>query len=1101
MSIRVALHHSTGYRYDRSVSLGPQVIRLRPAPHCRTPILSYSLTVEPAEHFLNWQQDPQSNWLARVVVPEKTEHLSVTVDLTAELNVINPFDFFLEPSAEKFPFEYEEELAADLRPYLRKLECGPRFHQYLRHISHEARTTTSFLFELNAQLQKDIGYLIRMEPGIQAPDETLEKASGSCRDSAWLLVQLLRHLGLAARFASGYLIQLKPDQKSLDGPSGAEQDFTDLHAWCEVYLPGAGWVGLDPTSGLFAGEGHIPLACAANPMAAAPISGELEECEVAFDFAMRISRVFEPPRVTKPYTDDQWRAIEVLGDKIDGILQAGDVRLTMGGEPTFVSIDDMEGAEWTTAAVGPTKRAFADTLIRRLRDRFAPGGLLHYGQGKWYPGESLPRWAFALYWRGDGLPLWRDTERIAAERANYKPMAEDAYQLTQGVARRLDLNPDYAMPAYENPWHYLAREQALPANVDPFDSKIEDPEERSRLARVFERGLKTPAGFVLPLQRWNAADRRRWRSERWLTRSGRLLLAPGDSPIGFRLPLESLPWIAPAHRDFVRPDDPFGPLQPLPDADSYRQPYLSGALRDPVWETRRRRIEQEPPMEGASMRTALTVEPRDGRLCVFMPPTESAADYLDLLASIEDAAAEQGAALHIEGYPPPYDPRLNLIKVTPDPGVIEVNIHPAKSWGDQVAITKALYEEARATRLGTEKFMLDGRHTGTGGGNHIVVGAAQPSDSPFLRRPDLLRSLVAYWQNHPSLSYMFSGLFIGPTSQAPRVDEARLDSLYELEIAFGEVPDRGLGMPPPWLVDRIFRNLLIDVTGNTHRTEICIDKLYSPDGPTGRLGLVEFRGFEMPPHPEMSLAQALLLRALIARFWNEPYRKGLVRWGTALHDKFILPHFVWADFADVIADLNASGFAFDAEWFRPHWAFRFPQYGAVQYDGVRLELRQALEPWNVMGEEGSVGGTVRYVDSSVERLEVKASGLTSSRHEIAVNGQRVPLRTTGLGEAVAGVRYRAWQPAHSLHPTIFSHAPLVFDIWDGWRKRSLGGCTYHVAHPGGRSYEVFPVNAYEAEGRRLARFEPFGFTGGVFEPKLADIHPDFPHTLDLRRYH
>ena len=1099
MSIQAALHHATRYRYDRLIDLGPQIVRLRPAPHCRTPILAYDLKISPAEHFLNWQQDPQSNWLARVVVPEKTDHLTVTVDLTAELNVINPFDFFLEPEAEAFPFAYAPEIAEDLKPYFRRAACGPGFNAYLAAIPKSAKETTGFLFELNARLQRDISYLIRMEPGIQTPDETLERRAGSCRDSAWLLVQLLRHLGLAARFASGYLIQLKPDVKSLDGPSGAEQDFTDLHAWCEVYLPGAGWVGLDPTSGLFAGEGHIPLACAANPTQAAPISGALEECEVAFEFEMQIARIVEPPRVTKPYTVQQWQAINTLGDHIDAMLADGDVRLTMGGEPTFVSIDDMDGAEWTTAAVGPTKRGLADTLIRRLRARFAPSGFLHHGQGKWYPGESLPRWAFSLYWRGDGVPLWRDETRIARERDDYRPTVEDARNLTVGIARRLDVNPDCAMPAFEDPWHYLGKERGLPANVDPLDSKLDDPEERTRLARVFERGLGKPVGFVLPVQRWNAADRRRWRSERWVTRTGRIQLMPGDSPIGLRLPLGALPWLPETARPFVPPPDPFDELPPLPERDDYRQPYLSGALRDAAWEIRRERSEQEPPVEGAAVRTALAIEPRDGRLCVFMPPTELAADYLDLLSAVEDAAAEIDAALHVEGYPPPYDPRINLIKVTPDPGVIEVNIHPARNWREQVAITEALYEEARLTRLGTEKFMLDGRHTGTGGGNHIVLGAATPADSPFLRRPDLLKSIVAFWQNHPSLSYLFSGLFIGPTSQAPRIDEARLDTLYEMEIAFDEVPDKGWGSVPPWLVDRIFRNLLIDVSGNTHRTEICIDKLYSPDGPTGRLGLVEFRGFEMPPHPEMSLAQGLLLRALIARFWKTPYAAKLVRWGTALHDRFMLPHFVWADFADVIADLNANGFALDAEWFRPHWAFRFPLYGRVQYGGVGLELRQALEPWNVMGEEGTVGGTVRFVDSSVERLEVKASGLVEGRHKILVNGRAVPLRAIAIGEGVGGVRYRAWQPPSALHPTIPSHAPLVCEVWDGWRKRSLGGCTYHVAHPGGRSYENFPVNSYEAEGRRLARFEDFGFTGGIFEPPLETAHPDFPHTLDLRR--
>ncbi len=1100
MSIQVALHHATSYRYDRPIALGSQIVRLRPAPHCRTPILSYSLGVRPDGHFLNWQQDPQSNWLARIVIPEKTDHFSVTVDLVAEMNVINPFDFFLEPEAETFPFKYAPELVEDLKPYFHVAKAGPLFEAYLAKISRAEKRTTEFLFDLNARLQRDIDYLVRMEPGIQTPDETLERHAGSCRDSAWLLVQLLRRFGLAARFASGYLIQLKPDQKSLDGPSGTEQDFTDLHAWCEVYLPGAGWVGLDPTSGLFAGEGHIPLACAANPTQAAPISGALEECEVTFEFDMSIKRVVEPPRVTKPYTVEQWRAIDALGDKIDTLLKDGDVRLTMGGEPTFVSIDDMDGAEWTTAAVGETKRALADTLIRRLRDRFAPGGLLHYGQGKWYPGESLPRWAFALYWRGDGVPLWRDAERIAREAADYKPTVEDARNLVTGIARRLDINPDYSMQAFEDPWHYLGKERELPANVDPLDSKLEDPELRARLARVFERGLNKPVGFVLPVQRWNAPDkRRRWRSERWVTRAGRLQLMPGDSPVGFRLPIGSLPWLSETARPYVPPPDPFDKLPPLPERDAYRQPFLVGASGDAAWTERRKRVEQETPVEGASVRTALSVEPRGGRLNVFLPPTETAADYLDLLSAVEDAAAEIGAALHIEGYPPPYDPRINVIKVTPDPGVIEVNIHPAKSWRDQVSITEALYEEARQSRLGTEKFMLDGRHTGTGGGNHIVLGAQQPADSPFLRRPDLLKSLIAYWQNHPSLSYLFSGMFIGPTSQAPRIDEARLDSLYEMEIAFSEVPERGAGYIPPWLVDRIFRNLLIDVTGNTHRTEICIDKLYSPDGPTGRLGLVEFRGFEMPPHPEMSLAQGLLLRALVARFWETPYHAQLVRWGTALHDRFMLPHFVWADFADVIADLNTAGFAFDAEWFRPHWAFRFPLAGKVQYGGVGLELRQALEPWNVMGEEGTVGGTVRFVDSSVERLEVKTDGLIEGRHKILANGRVMPLKPISLAEAAGGVRFRTWSPASTLHPTIPGHAPLTIEVWDGWRKISLGGCTYHVAHPGGRNYVTFPVNAYEAEGRRLARFEPFGFTGGIFSPPQEAPNPDFPHTLDLRR--
>jgi uncharacterized protein (DUF2126 family) len=826
---------------------------------------------------------------------------------------------------------------------------------------------------------------------------------------------------------------------------------------------------------------------------------------VTFRFEMSVTRVYEPPRVTKPYTDEQWAAIDRLGDRVDLALRERDVRLTMGGEPTFVAIDDMDAEEWTTAAVGPTKRAFGDTLIRRLRDRFAPGGMLHYGQGKWYPGESLPRWAFALYWRGDGTPLWRDASRIAIEASDTAPTTEDAAALARGIARRIDVDPSFVAPAYEDARTLVEKEAALPDNVTPLDSKLDDPEERARLARSFSRGLNTPAAYVLPVQRWNAADRGRWRSEQWSTRAGRVQLVPGDSPAGLRLPLASLPHLEEDERPIVVPRDPFAPLPPLPDAngalepdDPYAPPqaFIANGAADRT--IRQRFVEQGIAIDG-SVRTAISVEPRDGRLCVFMPPTESASDYLELLGAVEASAAELDTSVHIEGYPPPYDPRINVIKVTPDPGVIEVNVHPSRSWRESVAITTTLYEEARLSRLATEKFQLDGKHTGTGGGNHIVVGAATPADSPFLRRPDLLKSIVGFWQNHPSLSYLFSGMFIGPTSQAPRVDEARLDSLYELEIAFAEVPPRSFAKVSPWLVDRIFRNLLIDVTGSTHRTEICIDKLYSPDGPTGRLGLVEFRSFEMPPHAEMSLAQQLLIRALIARFWKDPYDNGLVRWGTALHDRFMLPHFVWNDFLDVLRDLNDHGFAFDPAWFRPHYEFRFPVYGSVQYDGVKLELRGALEPWNVMGEEGAPGGTVRYVDGSMERLQVTVSGLTSGRHHVLVNGRRVPLTATAIDSAIGGVRYRAWRAPHALHPTIAPNVPLVCEIWDEYVSRSIGGCTYHVAHPGGRNHTTFPVNAYEAEGRRLARFEPFGFTPGAFTPPPARPNPDFPHTLDLRR--
>ncbi len=1113
MSIHVALNHVTHYHYDRPISLGPQIIRLRPCAHARTRILSYSMKVTPGEHFINWQQDPQANYLARLVFPEKTTEFRIEVDFVAEMAVHNPFDFFLEPRAEEFPFSYPGEQAIELQPYRACMTPRPQLNAYLRSIPYKKVRTIDFLVGLNQRIHNDIRYTIRMEPGVQTPEETLTKRSGSCRDSAWLMVQVARHMGLAARFVSGYLIQLAPDIKSLDGPSGPEIDFTDLHAWCEVYLPGAGWIGLDPTSGLLAGEGHIPVACSPDPGSASPVTGAIDKCECEFEHSMSVSRIWEAPRVTKPYSDEDWLEIDAVGEQVDLDLQHLDVRLTQGGEPTFVSVDDRDGAEWNTEAMGPTKRILSASLLDKLRAEYAPSGLRHYGQGKWYPGEQLPRWSLNIFWRKDGDPLWVNPALVADEYLDYGVSAEDAGIFLRGVAERLGVLPKWVFPAFEDVWYYLWRERRLPENVDPFDARLDDELERDRLRKVYTQGLDKTIGQVLPITRNVAGPG--WQSGPWFLRDERCYLIPGDSPIGYRLPLDSQPWVSRGEFPYVNPEDPSTDKRALP---SHAQLHLRvGETTKTVSEknllsTTGRGVSSNPSdvlkkpakFESAAWitRTFMCAEPRNGKLYIFMPPTTCLEDYLEVLAAVEATAEDMGLPVIIEGYEPPRDPRLTVLRVTPDPGVIEVNVQPAASWPELTKHTNFLYEAAHQTRLSTEKFMVDGRHTGTGGGNHFVLGGATPSDSPFLRRPDLLASMVAYWHNHPALSYLFSGLFIGPTSQAPRVDEARHESVRELEVAFEEMRRQQtlFNNVPPWVVDRALRNLLVDVTGNTHRAEFCIDKLYSPDSSTGRLGLLEMRAFEMPPHARMSLAQQLLMRALVARFWKTPYQpSSLIRWGTGLHDRYMLPHFIWADLSDVIEELNQSGYAFKPEWFAPHFEFRFPHIGEMDVNNVRMDIRMALEPWHVMGEEGVQGGTVRYVDSSLERIQVKVSGFVEGRHIVTCNQEVVPLHPTGTkGEFVAGVRYRAWQPPNCLHPTIAVHAPLTFDLVDTWMHRSLGGCQYHVAHPGGRSYDTFPVNAYEAEARRLARFFRIGHTPGEVRINQQHLNPDFPFTLDLR---
>ena len=1099
MGIKVALEHRTSYTFDRLVEVFPHVVRLRPAPHSRTPIEAYSLQVEPADHFVNWQQDAFGNFLARLVFLNRTRTLTITVGLIADLKVINPFDFFIEDYAERIGFTYPKALADDLRSYLRPVDEGDEgsgpgdlTQAWVKNFSVAPGTRTiDFLVALNRAVNADVGYSVRMEPGVQTPDFTLRTGIGSCRDSAWLLVSILRQLGLAARFVSGYLVQLTSDVDSLDGPSGPPADFTDLHAWAEVYIPGAGWIGLDPTSGLFAGEGHIPLSATPHPESAAPITGATEPCETTLEFSNVVTRVHEDPRVTLPYTEAAWGAICALGARVDQRMAAGDVRLTVGGEPTFVSIDNQVDPEWTTDADGPHKRERASDLAARLKRVWAPNGLVQHSQGKWYPGEPLPRWQIGLFWRTDGKPLWTDEASLADPwRPGTAPpalAADEGRRLLDAVADGLGLPSSQVRPAYEDALARLANSVRRPdgepvAAADDLAADAADV--RAALMSRLDESVSGPAAYLLPLHRRD--DESGWASADWKLRRGRIALLEGDSPAGLRLPLNSISWHPP------RPSYDADPLTP-PGSLPVGTEASAAEIEDADWVPT----------------TAMVAEIRGGLLHVFMPPTERLEHFVDLISRVEAAAAKVDCAVVLEGYGPPPDPRIQSMTITPDPGVIEVNVAPTGGFADQKRQLETLYAQARLARLSTESFDVDGTHGGTGGGNHITLGGSSPADSPLLRRPDLLVSLLTYWQRHPSLSYLFAGRFVGTTSQAPRVDEGRGEALYELEIAFAEIARlaQGAGTAQPWVVDRALRHLLTDITGNTHRAEFCIDKLYSPDSARGRLGLLELRGFEMPPHYQMAMVQSLLVRSLVAWFWDEPLRAPLIRHGANLHGRYLLPHFLIHDIADVAADLRAHGINFDTSWLDPFTEFRFPRIGTAVFDNVEIELRGAIEPWNVLGEESTAGGTARYVDSSVERIQVRLIGADRHRYVVTANGYPIPLLATDNPDVqVGGVRFRAWQPPSALHPTITIDGPLRFELVDTVAAVSRGGCTYHVSHPGGLAYDNPPVNAVEAESRRGPRFDATGFTAGKVD--MSDIREKqarqstdvgAPGILDLRR--
>lgn len=1120
--MRLLIQHRSLYHYPEPAHLGPHILRLRPADHASATIENYSLSVEQAR-WLNWMRDPYGNRIARATFDPETpiERLDVLIELSVEIKPVNPFDFFIEETAEHFPFGYPIALQRELAPFLdtrpKAVETGPLFEDFYAGLAKEGRTI-DVIVATNLAVNTRIKYVIRNEPGVWTPEETLANGRGSCRDSAMLLSAVLRRMGLAARFASGYLIQVTDEGMLPDLPKGLDHDVVDLHAWTEVYIPGGGWIGLDPTSGLLCSEGHIPLACASEPSLAAPIDGTTTVSSDSIDFSMQVARLGHEPRPTMPYEEPVWESMLEVAREADARIQKQNVTLTMGGEPTFNSRLYPDAPEWNGDALGPTKWTQGLTLATELRQRFTPGGVLLHRMGKHYPGESLPRWALDIYGRRDGNAMWHDVDMKGRV-----PTPADAEALIHEIKRRLGVDGRIAT-AYEDPWHFLDQEARVPVDVDPMQADLKDGEERRRLARVLNRGMQTPAGYALPLGRSTMST---WMSGDWAFRRGHLFLIPGDAPLGLRLPLDSIAGIAfpltvleeayPPDPRVERPkteheDDDIDADTDSEDGEGGTSATKKAKRRasDPLLDSDARgqahRWVAPPSTTKWGMRTAICCEVREYHgsttLFTFLPPLPSASDFIELVETIDAAANALGLNVVLEGYPPPKSRLLTSLVVTPDPGVLEVNMPVTDNIDEYVQALNTVYEAALYSGLHTEKYLDDGRQAGSGGGHHLTVGGPTPLTSPFLQRPALLGRLLSFVQHHPSLSYMFTGLFVGPTSQAPRIDEARHDSLYELELAIGQLERRPWGdNPPPWYADMLFRHLLVDVTGNTHRAEISIDKLFDPLTPFGRQGIIEMRAFEMPPHPRMATAQMILLRTLVAALMETPYHGELVRWGHTLHDRFLLPYWMWKDFEDILEFLNLRGFALQKEHYRPFLDLRCPVVGRMTVSGVELQVRNAIEPWHVLGEEATGAGTSRYVDSSMERIEIMVDGYIAERHAILVNGHVLPLRATGESHRlVGGVRFRAWAPPHSLHPHIGIHHPISIEVLDRWSRRSLGGCTYHVWHPEGRAFDGSPLTRFEASARRNQRFTMGSHTAYPLTVVDPGPHHEAPYTLDLRRF-